>query len=879
MGGQSDVEGFALPEATVTLEQALVLLTEAGAELSYRPDGLPDLIVDLPDTKLSLEQWLRLILRNTELIYERGAAGYLILVDPALRDRTYNFFGMVTDGRTGERLIGATVQLLDLQLGTHTNEYGFYTLAAPAGNRKVRVTYVGYTPLELDLLLRSDTLIDIKLRTNRELPQIIVTATGVQDDPNSYLETSTRIGRAEVSQLGGLGGEDDPLQLARLLPGVTSGADGIGGALIRGSEAGQNLILLDGVPVYGLSHAGGLFSIFNNQAIRRVDLYKDGLPARIGDRVGGVLDVHTRDGNLYENEFTVGTSLLSSQLSAEGPLVVGESSYLLTGRYFWAGPLIGHFSERYKERRGRQGRTDYNVYDFNFKVNQRVGKRGRLYLSIYRGLDDYTNTSTETQVIADSSTAGTEFLYSNIISRTEQARWGNTVGALRYNHIFSDRLFGNFRLSYSDLTTRSAFERSDSVNELINNIPTGEIFSGLYASEIRQFGLAFDGQYNAGGNAELRFGLEANRHFFNPQLLNAFVPLDTLRGWGADREKAPHRPVQFVGYGSLSGRYNKLHYRVGMRASIWNNGADRYYSFSPRLLLAGPVNKWLDWQLTYDRTVQPVHLLNSFVIGLPSDLWVPSSANIAPASAPQYAGKLKLRPGSGWNVESSVYYKRLNQLVAYAEGGQIELNWLENLSTGHGRAYGWETLVQRSRGKLRGWLSYTLARSDRTFDDRINQGRMFPFRYDRRHAVNLLLIYQLGDRTTLTGSWRYESGLAYSLSEAIIPDLEGEETEGAPYTSRRNGFRMPANHRLDLNLHSELSRADGKLTHSIDIGLYNVYSRHNPVYFDPRPESYIDELGELDSRTQFYQIFIAPLLPSLSYHLTFSGGRKPVFGR
>ena len=197
-----------------------------------------------------------------------------------------------------------------------------------------------------------------------------------------YFETGTRIGHSEVSQLGGLLGEDDPLQLARLLPGVTSGAEGIGGMLIRGSEAGHNLILLDGVPVYGLSHAGGLFSIFSNLAIRRIDLYKDAIPARFGGRIGGVLDVHTRDGNLYENELTVGSSLLSAQVSAEGPIRVGESSFLLTGRYFWASSLIRRFSESYKAQRGRRGAMGYDVYDINFKLNQRAGKRGRIYLSV-----------------------------------------------------------------------------------------------------------------------------------------------------------------------------------------------------------------------------------------------------------------------------------------------------------------------------------------------------------------------------------------------------------------------------------------------------------------------------------------------------------------
>lgn len=876
---QSPNDRFALPKGTLPLEEALQQLNQAGVELSYRPELLPQIAVRIPGGRRTTERWLELLLKDTELIFAKGAAGYLVLVDPELRDREFNLFGTVTDASSGERLIGATVQIPDHETGTNSNEYGFYTLTAAAGRRKVRVTYVGYSPVVLDVLLTSDTLIDLSLRTNRELPQIIVTAAGNDGEPAGYLETSTRIGRAEVAQLGGPGGEDDPLQLARLLPGVTSGADGIGGALIRGSEAGHNLILLDGVPVYGLSHAGGLFSIFSNQAIRRIDLYKDGLPARFGDRIGGVLDVHTRDGNLYENELTVGSSLLSAQVVAEGPIVEGESSFLLTGRYFWAGPLLAHYSSDYKERRGRKGRTDYNVYDFNFKLNQKAGERGRIYLSLYRGLDDYSNNSWQTKIItSDTTEVGPSFTYDTPVSRVEQARWGNTIAAVRYNHIFSDRLFGNFRAFYSELSTSSGFERYDSVKEVTQNISQGEIFSGRYLSDIQQYGLAFDGQYKLARSTVLRFGTQANLYRLSPWLRNGMESMASYELEYSSMARDTHRPVQGILYGSLSGQLGNLHYRVGLRASGWYNDGARFLSLSPRLLLAGPLNERADWQLTYDRAVQHMHLLNSFVIGFPSDLWVPSTRNIAPATAPQYAAKLRVRPAKDWNVESTIYYKELNGLVAYAEGAQTQPDWIDNLSRGQGRAFGWETMVQRSRGKVRGWLSYTLARSDRNFDSRINRGETFSFRYDRRHSLSLLLIYQIGKQTTLTGSWRYETGLAYSVSAAILPDLEGSG-DGLPYAAERNGYRMPANHRLDLNLHTVLSGKNSKITHALDVGLYNVYNRHNPVYYDPRPEFEINADNQPDSRVQTYQIFVAPLLPSLSYHLTFSSGGRAAFGR
>ena len=866
---------YTLTEGTRTLEGALVELTDAGANVSYRPDQLEGIVVDVPAGERPLTSWLGVLLRETGLVYRRGSAGYLILPDSDLSDAVYNLFGMVSDRQSGERLIGATVQLLEAKQGTYTNEYGFYTLPARGGRRRLRITYVGYLPQEQDVFLRADTFLDISLQPNRQLPQVIVTSSPDATGEARYFQTGTRIGRAEVTQLGGAAGEDDPLQLARLLPGVTSGADGIGGILIRGSEAGHNLILLDGVPVYGLSHAGGLLSIFSNQAIRRIDLYKDALPARFGGRIGGVMDVHTRDGNLYDNELTVGSSLLSAQLAAEGPIRPGESSFLVTGRYFWASSLLERYSRNYKADRGRRGYTDYDVYDLNVKLNQKAGERGRVYFSLYTGVDDYRNESWQSQTLRPPNDAGTEFVYETPTYRGERARWGNTVAALRYNHVFSDRTFGNFRLSYSDLQTRSAFERYDSILEMSNGLYEGQLLSGQYYSEIRQLGAAFDGQHGFTSSTILRFGAETNLHRFLPQLLTSETELSNYET--PDRTDA-ERPVEATAYASLGSRYRQLYFRAGLRGSLWGSANRSYFNLSPRLLLAGPLSEQLDWQLSYDRTIQAVHLLNSFVIGLPSDLWVPSTDQVAPATSPQLSGKLSWRPLPDWDLTGSLYYKRMNGLVAYSEGRQNPLTWIDNLSRGTGRAYGMETSVQRSRGRLRGWVSYTLARSERTFDRRINQGMTFPFRYDRRHAINLLLIFQVSDRTTLTGSWRFESGLAYSLSVATRNNPTSQGPTDIPVVLERNGFRMPPNHRFDLNLHTTLGPTDTGISHAIDVGLYNVYNRHNPVYYEIRP-TYTIEDNDLVSKEQFYRIFVAPILPALSYHITFGRPTRPAFGR
>jgi hypothetical protein len=539
---------------------------------------------------------------------------------------------------------------------------------------------------------------------------------------------------------------------------------------------------------------------------------------------------------------------------------------------------LRNYSRKYKADRGRIGETDYHVYDFNFKLNQRVGERGRLYLSLYSGEDDYRNSSWESDTLLILNEAGALFVNTTPTSRDEEVRWDNSIGSLRYNHVFSERTFGNFRLSYSNLDTWASFEHYDSLKEITNEIYNGSQFSGRYSTAIQQIGMAFDGQHSLGNNQSLRFGVEINRQRFRPQLGSGAESAAVLDSMSSNELVQTYRPLQTSAYLDYRGQFGSLYYRGGLRASVWMADGVRYNTLSPRLLLAGPISSRTDWQLSYDRTVQPVHLLNSFVIGIPSDLWVPSVRNLPPSVGNQVSGKVTVRPDGDWRVESSVYYKHSDRLITYAEGGQIAANWIDDLVTGSGRAYGWETMLQRNRGNLRGWIGYTLARSDRRFGPEINRGERFPFRYDRRHSVNLLLIYQLGERTTLTTNWRYETGLAYSLSlETILTPL-GVDSGQLPITGERNGFRLPAHHRLDVNLHTTLSRPESKFIHTIDVGLYNLYNRKNPLYYQNRPAYYVEE-GTLKSRTQFFQTYFAPILPSLSYRLTIGASDRPVFGR
>lgn len=876
---QADEEGrYSLPRRQLPLQKCLLKLNEAGAKLSYRPDQIPDLALSSPGGWRSLTTWLAFLLQDTELTFAETNAGWVIFPDPALPRRSFTIHGIISDVNSGERLIAAAAQQAETTNGVLSNEYGFYSFVVPGGRRKLVFSYVGYRPQTIDIVLRSDTTLYVKLQPGGALPEVVVTPV-TKTVEKTYLEDSRSSIQAKVAtRMGGLGGTADPLRVARLLPGVETGTDGLGGIFIRGSEAGHNLVLLDGVPVYSLNHAAGLLSIFNNRAIRKVDLYKDGMPARFGGRIGGVLDVHTRDGNLYRNETIFGASLLTADFVAEGPIRPGESSFLVAGRSFWGRSLLRRFSERAKRNNGRRGRTDYQVYDINFKINQQAGEKGRLYFSLYNGFDDYANTSRTSDRITVLTNGGAVFPYESVVERNEVATWGNTVGAIRYNHIFNDRFFGNFRLSYSGLTVNAAFEKSDSLNELSSReVVNGDIYSGLYNSNIRQFGVAFDGQYRMAHQATLRFGVALDVHRFIPLLrAGAFAlsrPQQSVLEASTDSDKL--YPFQSAIYGSYKGRWRGVRYRFGLRGQLWASGR-KFINISPRLLLTGKLGRKSGWRIAFDQAAQPVHLISSTIIGLPSDLWIPATGAYGPSTSQQTSVQLIHQLGADWNVVVGKYYRDIRNLVNFTEEGR---DWQNSLSRGDGFARGIEITASKTRGLFSGWVSYAWAQSRRQFDERINLGRPFDFRYARQHSVKALVNWQPNADFSLTADFRYGTGTAFSISDVTLrlanPATVSEEQDIiVNLTKNRNGFRLPDNHRLDVNAHFFLRGKRERYLHEITLGIYNLYNRHNPILYDIE-SNYLSVRGNLVNDRRFKQIFIPGFLPTLSYHLKITGNKDP----
>lgn len=866
---------FKLKSGVVLIPDLIEELNEKGASLSFRNDQLPNRFIDIVGGKQPLKDWLDQILSYTELTYEVSLSSKSVTLfrDPAIVDQTFTLFGLVTDVESGERLINANIYLPDRNIGIITNEYGFYSLSLAGGELSLRFSYVGYGETVQQLVLKENKRLNVHLKRDLSLAPILVTAllndslAGVFPDAGGV-----GIGLAEVGQIGEIGGETDPVRLASLLPGVITGADGLGGINLRGSEASHNLILLDGVPVYNLNHAYGLLSIFNAQALRRVDLYKNGIPTRFGGRLAGVLDVHTRDGNLNDYEIRSSTSLLSTSLSAEGPIKQGESSFFIAGRYYWASALLPRFSALAKRNLGREGEARYQLYDFNLKFNQQLGPKSRLYLSLYKGVDALSNRSEKLDSITTLGNAGVVFQYATSQYDELNSHWGNTVGALRWNKVVTDRFFTNVSLSYSTLDLFSNSFRIDRYDDLRSGQTNGTYIEERFKSKIRQVGLSFDGQWQPRAGKEVRFGLLTNVHQFEPQILNSRLdPISVL-----DEQNLPefkYEPKEITGYAEYVLRRPGLQFRAGTRAQLWYTGARKsYFNVSPRLLLTTQLAKKLSWQTTFDATVQPVHLLGTAAFGLPSDIWVPSTDNLPPSRSYQLATSFRYFFADQWEMEISAYLKRMEDLLLYQSGRNLTGEWESKTSTGVGDAQGIEFSISRRIGKWRGWANYTLAKTTRTFDERINLGRTYPYRYDRRHNGNVVLIYQPKQNNTLSLTWRYGSGVAYSLSresfqlEGIISQFDDPNLEIEIVTDQ-NGARLPANHRLDVNYQFQLkSNPSSSVDHTFRIGIYNVYSRHNPIYYDVRT-TYVGNNGQLQANESLVQVYIAPILPVFSYEL------------
>lgn len=854
--------------ANQTISEALYqLIDEQGIKLSFRNEILPTDLITIKLIQIPLHTALDQLLKNADLSYRLVGKQILIYFKPKPVPKVnYTISGFVSDFSTGEHLIGANIVDQQSHRGTVSNEYGFFSLTLPAGSIQIGISYLGYQIWDKKIELQSSLQIEAELNSSITLQEVVVYAQDNLGNPIGGLATGIQIGLRETQLLTSLAGEPDIVRTALLSPGVTSGAGGAEGLQVRGSGAGQNLVLLDGVPVYYVNHAIGLFSTFNSSAIRSAQLLRGGFPARYGGRLSSVLDVRMKEGNDQKSEVSTELGLLAARFSMEGPIIRGQSSYFLSGRWSFVHGFLRPLSQKFKREDNKDGITDYRFNDFNLKINHRFSNKDRIFLSLFRGQDAYEDLTISHIEFAPGA------IFHDVLDKhhEEGINWNNTVGALRWNHVFNDQLFANFRLSYSELDLSSSFKQLDIETEL--NFETIDTFvnRGLYQSGIKDIGLQADWHFFPKPQQEYRFGIGVNQRTFRPV---ALISENTLEDLPFNNNRIFSNELSTY-VENLGAWKNKWRYNIGMHLSSWFVRGKGYVSIQPRLSMEYLVKSQSFVKFSISRMVQYLHLLNNTAAGLPTEIWVPSTEKIGPAKAliGSIGYKINFRDKYRFEIES--YYKKMNNLLTFNEGQETFKNWETNVSQGQGESYGTELMFSKNQEKLTGWVSYTLSRSVRQYKA-INLGRVYPFKYDRPHNVKVALIYRLRPNIYFSSNWTYSSGFAFTLPlikftigqpGSFIPSDLNPEVSTA---DAKNNFRMPAYHQLDANFHFEWSSQNNVLKHQLNLGIYNAYNRNNPLYYDVRLIEKSDPIFGLVQNYSFVEVQLTPILPSLSYQLKF----------
>jgi hypothetical protein len=853
-----------------SLEEALYLLMDNhGIPLSFSNDILPEKQLSARINNRPLQNVLDYLFEETLISYRQvGRQLVLFKMDyrvPKVVSSRYTISGYVQDAETGERLISASVFDQISGKGTLTNEYGFFSLTLSSRKVDLNCSYLGYTPVRRQLELAGDRQININLRTSLMLTEVLVVASDSISDLYDRGYSTEWIDISEVRNLPQLGGESDIIRFTHLLPGVQTGTDGVGGIFVRGGDAGHNLVLFDGVPVYNLSHGAGLYSIFNSDVLKQVTFTKGAFPARYGGRLASVLDVRTRDGNNQTFQGQAGIGLLSGRMTLEGPIVKGKSSFLISGRWSLLDWYLRPLARRLKSRRGEWGSTGYNFYDLNAKLNFEITERDKLFFSLYSGKDAFLNYGETREQLMLPGVGQTFEPFANYDSQyREQLHWGNQIASLRWNHLFGPRLFANTTLTYSLLDVDIWHDSRDSVIQK-NPKPliSKRLIYGQYHSSIEDLSARMDLDLTPTAQHAIRLGGNVTYRHFRPGIVRYDEETEEL--FLEDNPVVnPVDATEVALYGEDDIRVlDHLNVNVGMRASMLFLSNRRYYSLEPRFAFRWDLMPRMALRGSASVNTQYLHLLSSSNLGLPIDLWVPSTAALPPQRSRQWTLGVDRELGRRWAFSLEGYYKIMEDLITYEEGAFFLNNWENSVTTGNGEAYGVEMMLRKKSGPTTGWIAYGLSWADRQYRG-INEGRRYPFKYDRRHDLKVVVKQQLWDWLNVSADWVFGTGLAYSFPVYIF-DLPGNDRNLFGYDGKNN-FRMPYHHRLDLALNAHFESK--KLQHLVNLGLYNAYNRQNPLYYDIRTRVIYN--GEGFERVNYRErVTLVPLLPYFHYSLKF----------
>lgn len=785
---------------------------------------------------------------------------FLLMIFLNSYSQKFTISGYIKDQESSESLIGATVVNIKTGAGSAANNSGFYSLTLPGDSVSVMCNYVGYEPSVLKFKLATDTVLNFLLKSSTLLDDVIISAAKGDEIHEINRMSTTTIPVDQIKALPAFLGEVDVLKVIQLMPGVKSG-EGSTGLYVRGGGPDQNLILLDGVPVYNASHLFGFFSVFNADAINKVDLIKGGFPARYGGRLSSVIDINMKDGNMKKIHGEGSVGIIAAKATIEGPIVKDKTSFIISGRRTYidalATPLIKHISEG--------DRVGYYFYDVNTKINHIINNRNRIYLSNYMGSDKaYANYS--------SSYGDTTFTTTS----TDNAglKWGNIITAFRWNSVISPKLFANLTATYSRYRF-DVFNRHEQ-HTVPEGIDEDKVYKNEYVSGIRDWAAKLDFDYIPGPNHFIRFGVNSIWHKFTPGVYTyrSDAERDTTIGF------KPIHANEISLYAEDDIRLgNNLKINVGAHASGFNVDSHWYTSIQPRISSRYLLGNELSLKASYATMTQFIHLLTNAGLGLPTDLWVPSTARVKPQQANQWALGIAKTYKSAYEISLEGYYKTMHNLIEYKDGASfadVEKDWQDKVAVnGRGESYGAEILLQKKKGNLSGWIGYTLSWTNRQFDN-LNFGKWYPYKYDRRHDLSVALTHTWNERMDFSMAWVYGTGNAFTLPKSQYEgfpnngnyyngfgDAVGGNNYGTSsqlnYYGNRNDYRMKSYHRLDLSFSFWKNTKWGQRKWTIAV--YNAYNRRNPFYI---------ELGyDKKGHRKFYQYSLFPIIPSISYSFKF----------
>lgn len=763
--------------------------------------------------------------------------------------QTFTLSGTIEDAASGESLIGAYVKDLNGTGAAATNPYGFYSMSITSGRHRIAVSMLGYDSDTIEVNITDDYRLNLRLKeASVQIGEITVTGEKANANITSTEMSVTQLSTKEIQRIPQLLGETDVIRSLTLMPGITTVGEGASGFNVRGGNVDQNLILLDEAPVFNSSHLFGFFSVFNADAVKDVKLYKGGIPSAFGGRLSSVLDVRQKEGNTKNFAGNGGIGLLSSRLTLEGPIIEDKMSFMVAGRRSYLDiflPLANNPD--------LAGTTLY-FYDFNGKLNYRFSDRSRLFVSAYLGRD----------VLG----------FNNLFD----FGWGNLTTTLRWNYIINDELFMNLTGVYSDYTYNIG-------------TPENEPTSFNLDSRIRNYIQNANFTWYANNRHKVDFGYNLTVYEFDPGEITGFVER-TLQSehaleaavyisdeWQIAENLTLLAGLRYSGMLNYGPRSVQTYMddapiledstATGFRDYANNEIIASYFDengFEPRLALNYVIDQSQSLKLSYNRTRQYIHLISNTTSPTPVDVWRPAGKYIQPATANQVAlGYFRNILDNQIKISVEAYYKQFSDLIDYKDGADLifEDNIETELLTGIGRAYGLELMIEKRSGWLTGWISYTLARSERKVNGEfrattINNGDWYRANFDKPHDFSLVLTAQLSENWDMGINFAYQTGRPVTYPDGLA------EYQGIyyPIYTNRNGARIPDYHRLDISA-TYVMKSTERWEHSLSFGIYNVYGRRNPysIFFRQNVDTGQPEAVQLS-------IFASPI-PFITYNFKF----------